>query len=68
MQLCRTKFLISFILSTKIVKYPFMDLNLATGIHNLINFVQFAFVQVPSITVMRCMWYGAKQPLLCTPQ
>ena len=51
-----------------IVTYPFMDLNLATGIHNLINFVQFAFVQVPSITVMRCMWYGAKQPLLCTPQ
>ena len=30
-----------------IVTYPFMDLNFATGLHNLVNAVLFLLVQIP---------------------
>ena len=33
-----------------IVTYPFMDLNFATGLHNLVNAVLFLLVQIPDMT------------------
>ena len=33
----------------------------------MINFVQFALVQVPSITVLRYRWSGYERPVLYNP-
>lgn len=48
-----------------IVVYPFLDINLAKGIHNLVNSILFAVIQVPSITYQRCKNNGGI--VMCLP-
>jgi hypothetical protein len=46
--------------------YPFIDINFAKGIHNLLNGILFTVIQVPAITVLRC----ARNPgdvIMCLP-
>ena len=50
-----------------IVTYPFMDLNFATGLHNLVNTVLFLLVQIPDMTYLRCLRYGGEGPLMRAP-
>lgn len=47
--------------------YPFMDINLAYGIHWLANAVLWATVQMPAVTLERCMAYGSESPVMCVP-
>lgn len=49
-----------------IVLYPFMDINLAKAVHNIVNALLFAFLQLPSITVQRCM-NNNKNIIMCLP-
>ena len=44
-----------------------MDLNFATGLHNLVNAVLFLLVQIPDMIYLRCLWYGTEGPLMCAP-
>lgn len=38
----------------KIVMYPFLDINFAKAVHNLLNGILFTLFQIPSVTVLRC--------------
>jgi hypothetical protein len=50
-----------------ILSFPLMDLNLAKGIHNIINAVLYLFVQLPEVTYLRCNRHGSAGHLMCTP-
>jgi hypothetical protein len=50
-----------------ILAYPFMDLNLAKGIHNIINAVLYFVVQMPEVTYIRCKRHASAGYLMCTP-
>lgn len=50
-----------------ILTYPFMDLNLAVGVHSLANAALYLVVHVPDITLLRCTRYGSEAALMCTP-
>lgn len=52
-----------------IALYPLLDINTAKGVHNVVNSVLFAVLQVPSITVQRCKHNRGKlhEVALCTP-
>ena len=50
-----------------LVTFPLMDLNLAKGLHNLINAVLYIVVQMPEITHLRCSRHGDEGGLMCTP-
>ena len=41
-----------------VVLYPFFDVNLAKGVHNIVNAFLFTFVQMPIVTYQRCKMYG----------
>ena len=41
-----------------IVMFPFMDINLAKGVHNIVNSVLYTLFQLPSVTVQRCRNHG----------
>jgi hypothetical protein len=47
--------------------YPFMDINLAYGLHWLANAALWATVQMPAVTLERCMAYGSESPVMCVP-
>ena len=47
--------------------FPFMDLNLAKGVHNIANSVLFLAVQMPEITYLRCSRHIEETTLMCTP-
>ena len=47
--------------------YPFMDINLAYGAHWLGNAALWAMVQMPSVTLERCLAYGSESPVMCVP-
>ena len=44
-----------------------MDLNFATGLHNLVNAVLFLLVQIPDMTYLRCLRYCGEGQLKCAP-
>lgn len=52
-----------------IALYPLLDINTAKGLHNVVNSLLFAILQVPSITVQRCRHNRGKlhEVALCTP-
>jgi hypothetical protein len=50
-----------------IISFPLMDLNLAKGLHNILNAVLYLFVQLPEITFFRCNRHGSAGQLMCTP-
>ena len=50
-----------------IVTFPFMDLNLAKGVHNIVNSILYLVVQMPEITHLRCSRHGDEASLMCTP-
>lgn len=50
-----------------IVTFPLMDLNLAKGLHNIINSILYLVVQMPEITQLRCSRHGDEAALMCTP-
>ena len=50
-----------------ILSFPLMDLNLAKGIHNIINAVLYLFVQLPEVTYLRCSRHSSAGYLMCTP-
>ena len=45
-----------------------MDLNFATGLHNLVNAVLFLLVQIPDMTYLRCLRYCGEGQLKCEPR
>ena len=47
--------------------YPFMDINFASALHNLMNSVLYVSIQMPEITYLRCTRHGSAEPLLCVP-
>ena len=49
------------------VAYPLMDLNLARGLHNLVNAALYLVAQVPEVTHIRCSRHGSEGFLMCTP-
>lgn len=50
-----------------IVTFPLMDLNLAKGVHNIVNSILYLVVQMPEITHLRCSRHGDEASLMCTP-
>jgi hypothetical protein len=50
-----------------IITFPLMDLNLAKGVHNIVNAVLYVVVQMPEITYLRCNRHGGEMILMCTP-
>ena len=38
--------------------FPLMDINLAKGVHNVVNSVLYTVFQLPSVTAQRCMHHG----------
>jgi hypothetical protein len=50
-----------------IVTFPFMDLSLAKGVHNIANAILYLVVQMPEITYLRCSRHGTETVLMCTP-
>lgn len=50
-----------------ILTYPFMDINLADAVHNLVNAIVYLFVQLPQVTYLRCKRFGGEGTLFCTP-
>ena len=52
---------------SNILVYPLLDLNLAKGLHNLLNAVLYLVVQVPEVTYIRCKRHGSAGYLMCTP-
>ena len=52
---------------TDILAYPLMDLNLAKGLHNIVNAVLYLVVQMPEVTHIRCKRHGSAGYLMCTP-
>ena len=50
-----------------ILTFPFMDLNLAKGVHNIANGVLFFTVQMPEITYLRCSRHADETSLMCAP-
>ena len=49
------------------VTFPFMDLSLAKGVHNIANAILYLVVQMPEITYLRCSRFGSETILMCTP-
>ena len=49
------------------VSFPFMDINFASAVHNLVNSVLYLFVSVSKVTYLRCTRHGGEEPLMCTP-
>lgn len=47
--------------------FPFMDINFASAVHNLVNAVLYLFVSVSKVTYLRCTRHGGEEPLMCTP-
>ena len=47
--------------------FPFMDINFASAVHNLVNGVLYLFVSVSKVTYLRCTRHGGEEPLMCTP-
>jgi hypothetical protein len=45
----------------------YRHLNLATGLHKIINAVLYGMVQVPAVTFERCQRHGSEYALMCTP-
>jgi hypothetical protein len=52
---------------TDVLAYPLMDLNLARGLHNIINAVLYLLVQMPEVTYLRCTRHKSEGYLMCTP-
>jgi hypothetical protein len=50
-----------------IFTFPFMDLSLAKGVHNIVNAVLYLVVQMPETTFLRCSRHGDETILMCTP-
>jgi hypothetical protein len=50
-----------------ILTFPLMDLNLAKGVHNIVNAVLYLVVQMPETTHLRCSRHGGEAALMCTP-
>ena len=54
-----------------LVLYPLLDVNLARGVHNIVNAAMHLIVHVPRATTRRCSKYGsvgtAYDTLMCTP-
>lgn len=50
-----------------IATFPFMDLNLAKGLHNIVNAILYIVVQMPEITHLRCSRHKDEGVLMCTP-
>jgi hypothetical protein len=46
--------------------YPFLDVNLAKGVHNLVNSVLYTLFHIPLVTVLRC-GQGGGNVVLCLP-
>lgn len=51
---------------TDMILYPFLDINFAKSVHNLINGCLFLILQVPSITSQRCL-ASKGDTLMCWP-
>lgn len=49
-----------------IALYPFTDLNLAKALHNILNSILFALVQLPAVTTLRCQ-SNNRDLLMCLP-
>ncbi|NDC89407.1 MAG: hypothetical protein EB075_11505 [Bacteroidetes bacterium] len=49
-----------------ILIFPFLDINFAKGVHNLINSVLYTLFQVPSVTAQRCK-ASNNDLILCLP-
>lgn len=49
-----------------LILYPFMDINFAKGLHNVVNAVFFTLFQLPIVTAERCKHSGGEL-LLCMP-
>lgn len=47
--------------------FPFMDINFASAVHNLVNAVLYLLVSVSKVTFLRCTRHGGEEPLMCTP-
>ena len=47
--------------------FPFMDINFASAVHNLVNAVLYLFVSASKVTYLRCTRHGGEEPLMCTP-
>jgi hypothetical protein len=49
-----------------IALYPLLDINLAKAVHNLVNFVLYTLLHLPSVTVQRC-FNNNHDLIMCLP-
>lgn len=49
-----------------IVLFPLLDINLAKAVHNIVNALLYTILQVPSVTVQRCLNNG-RDIIMCLP-
>lgn len=49
-----------------IAMYPFLDINLAKAVHNLVNFILYTLLHIPSVTVQRC-YNNNHDLIMCLP-
>lgn len=45
-----------------IALFPLMDINLAKGLHNIVNSILYTVMQLPSLTAQRCVNHGVSNP------
>ena len=54
-----------------VIFYPLLDVNLAEGLHNIVNSLLYLFVHLPIVTFERCRSFGVQgggtDILMCTP-
>ncbi len=49
-----------------IILFPLLDINLAKGVHNIVNAILYTVLQIPSVTVQRCL-NNNKDLIMCLP-